>query len=876
MYTVNSDRKQFLKIIGFDHSITQAKGCELTCDNGDVLTDFSSQFGVMILGHNYPPIQEKIKSFIDSDQAIMIQPFATNYVEELAEKLKALMPSDEYGHVQFTNSGAETVEAALKLAKSATGREKILSTVQSFHGKTQGAAKATGNDVYREPFLISCNDTEHVCYGDLNELERALKTQQYAAFIVEPIQGEGGVNVPPEGYLREAQALCQQYKTLLIVDEIQTGLGRTGTLFAIEHEGIEPDMLLLAKGLSGGFLPIGALIIKKTAWTKNFGMYHSSTFANNNLAACVGGEVLKTLTQNNSEIIQQTALRGQYLKEKLKGLVERYPDVYQQVSGRGLMLGLKLTPWSGEKLYLMSFMSSVGFAVPMVSGYLLNKHKIVCLPTLNGNDTLRIQPSLLVTDQQIEKLLNALDDVALLLRNNQPERLVEYLRLIDPASDEASSASVASAKRETPNKPPKEKALNQGKCLGRFAFLLHPVDDDSMWGDSAFNGTDIDGEFRNELAAWLKKTRNWAKDQLDAGLAYQTERIYNKQGDYVLGYIITSILKPKELLALNTSQRRDILDNYFSVIEGLPIDYVGLGAYTSIISNAGIDVLDRGYHITTGNSLTALSCVEAIEKLSQQTAKPLNERTVAIAGAYGSVGRIASIALSEKAGNIILVGNPLSTDSIEKLRDLAGEIITHLITSSLVTASPIMQKIRQHSHHLVERVKNTSLSFSEVYELFLAEYTVSDSEFPITLSNKLRESLPGCDALMTATSMGKRFLDLSNCRSGTIICDASQPPDIRNHQQRDDVYIFSGGEIALPDSQLRFGTQNIAGQKTGEALACLSETIVLTMSGTREHQSTGKRPCFNRAKAILEQAKAFGFAIPCPVVSRLGPERRAG
>ena len=179
--------------------------------------------------------------------------------------------------VFFTNSGAESVEAALKLSRAATGRSGLLSCLGSFHGKTLGALSVTGNRTYQRPFGPLVPDCQSIPYGDLQALEMALATRQYAAFVVEPIQGEGGMVTPPPGYLAQAQRLCRDAGTLFVADEVQTGLGRTGPMFAVEREGVEPDILTLAKSLGGGLLPLGAMISRRDLWLKAYGSYQ--TFA---------------------------------------------------------------------------------------------------------------------------------------------------------------------------------------------------------------------------------------------------------------------------------------------------------------------------------------------------------------------------------------------------------------------------------------------------------------------------------------------------------------------------------------------------------------------------------------------------------------------
>lgn len=246
---VNPDRNDMLSMIGFDRNIVSACDHYLIDDRAERYLDFSAQFGVMNFGHNHSEITEILAAHINERAPIMIQPFHAKYVDMLGQKLLDLLPEGAYQHVAFCSSGAEAVEAAIKLARSKTGRKCILSAHNSFHGKTEGALCATGNPAYQLPFMLDLKNNSYVKYGDACDLEQALKPQKFAAFIIEPIQGEGGMVTPPEGYLKAASELCQRYRTLLIVDEIQTGLGRTGKVFACEYSNISADMILLAKSL---------------------------------------------------------------------------------------------------------------------------------------------------------------------------------------------------------------------------------------------------------------------------------------------------------------------------------------------------------------------------------------------------------------------------------------------------------------------------------------------------------------------------------------------------------------------------------------------------------------------------------------------------
>ena len=437
--SMNPDRRFLLRHIQFDKPIVHARGHYLYDADGNAYLDFLAQYGAVPFGHNPDVLWDAMLSVRSRSEPSLVQPLISPAAETLAANLIAVSPCGP-GYVTFTNSGAESVEAAIKLARARTRRQLILSTHRGFHGKTMGAVSATGNEMYRAPFLVDTTHFQHVEYGDLDALAHRLQGNDVAAFIVEPIQGEAGMIEPPPGYLVGAQALCKAAGTLLILDEIQTGLGRTGKLFAAEHDGLKPDILLLAKALGGGLVSLGACICSERAWSSDFGLYHSSTFANNHLSCAIGIAVLDQLLQDDRRIVRDVAAKGAYLRRGLEQLVANYPNAFESVSGLGLMQGLRLATWQGGDGYFLAHASSTGTAVPLVCGYLMAEHRILTAPTFNHSGVLRIEPPLTITIDEIDRVLTALEDVAQLLTDGDFARLFEYITgrpEIDAATDYA-------------------------------------------------------------------------------------------------------------------------------------------------------------------------------------------------------------------------------------------------------------------------------------------------------------------------------------------------------------------------------------------------------------------------------------------------------
>ncbi len=402
---INPNLAGMLSLLGFDKSFTRAEGMKVWDSEGSTYLDFLGGYGALNLGHNPPKIYEaidKVQHFPNILQVSM-----NGIAAALAKNLAIITPGD-LQYTFFSNSGAESVECAIKMARAATGKSKIIYCQNSFHGKTMGALSVTGREKYRTIFKPLLNDTEAIEFDNIEKLESALKSRDCAAFILEPIQGEGGINVPHDGYLRAVRDLCNHYDTLLIADEVQTGFGRTGKLFACEHEDMVPDIMCMAKSLGGGVMPIGATITNKNVWKKAFGtmekcLLHTSTFGGNTLAAASGIAAVEEIF--NLNLCEQADEKGKYFLLKLKNLQKMYP-IIREVRGRGLMLGLDFD----DKNKVLKKVSNE-YLGALVAGELLNKYKIITAYTLNNPNVIRLEPPLIVNKEEIDYVLNSLENI---------------------------------------------------------------------------------------------------------------------------------------------------------------------------------------------------------------------------------------------------------------------------------------------------------------------------------------------------------------------------------------------------------------------------------------------------------------------------------
>ena len=387
---VNPPLARVMKLSGSPVEV-RAEGCTITDHNGKTYLDFAGGYGVFTLGHRHPRVIAAVKEQLDRI-ALSGRTMFNPLMGRLAKRLAEITPGD-LSIAFFANSGTEAVEGALKLARAATKRPAIVATDAAFHGKTLGALSASGREAFREPFAPLLADVRRVPFGDARAL-RAAVDETVAAVIVEPIQGEGGVNVPPDGYLRAVREICDERGAVMIADEVQTGLGRCGALFACDREDVVPDVMTLAKGLSGGVVPIGAYVARPPVWTAAYAkqpLLHTSTFGGNELACAAALAALDVL--RDEELVTNARERGEQLLAGARAAMERYPAVIADVRGAGLLVGVELR--------------SEGYGGTIIPELL--KRGVTAAWTLNQQRVIRLEPPLIVTAEQIDTALRAFD-----------------------------------------------------------------------------------------------------------------------------------------------------------------------------------------------------------------------------------------------------------------------------------------------------------------------------------------------------------------------------------------------------------------------------------------------------------------------------------
>lgn len=395
---------EFFKLGDMVVQYDKASGINVWDTEGNKYLDFMGGFGALNLGHNHPRIIEAVKNHFPDPN--LLQQSINVYNGVLANNISYLT-GDKLPVSFFTNSGTETVEEAIKIAYMYKGKGKILYCTNGYHGKTLGAISALGIKS-KNKFLHFEDSFIEIPFGDINALIKAAKKHSIAAFLVEPIQGEGGINLPPQGYFEAVREICNESEIVFILDEIQSGLGRCGTMFCYEQLHIVPDVLCLSKSLSGGIIPVGSVSVKQEIWDKTYGkmknaMLPSTTFGGNTLACVAAIETLTVIKEDS--LAERAKDLGTYALMKLNKLKDKH-EIITEVRGKGLFIGIE---FGGLKKLHLPMLEE--FMMVNIISKMLRNHKILCGFAANNPCVIKFEPPLIVTKEEIDCFAEALDKV---------------------------------------------------------------------------------------------------------------------------------------------------------------------------------------------------------------------------------------------------------------------------------------------------------------------------------------------------------------------------------------------------------------------------------------------------------------------------------
>jgi ornithine--oxo-acid transaminase len=412
---INPQMAKVLKIIGFDPVYVRGQGSHLWDDKGNDYLDMISGFGVFAVGRSHPTVKDAIRQYLDLDSPNLVKMGTQLLAGLLAQKLVEECAPPGLDTVFFCNSGAEAVDGALKFAHSFTRKKRFLFCDHGYHGLTLGTLAINGCSEFRADYETLLNNGTEIPHGGIEELEKELAKGDVAALVVEPVIGHG-VFIPPDDFLPRARELCTRYGTLLIADEVQTGFGRTGKLFGIDHWGVTPDIMTLSKSLSGGYCPIGAILYPRKIHDKVFSsldrcMIHSTTFSQNDLAAVCGLAALEVIKDEG--LVENSARMGAYLVDGLRKMAEKY-ELVREVRGKGLLIAIEFgapkslalkTGWKmihgiNKDLFCQSIL------VPLIMD-----HHILAQVSGHGRDIIKLIPPLVFSQADADRFLDSFDQV---------------------------------------------------------------------------------------------------------------------------------------------------------------------------------------------------------------------------------------------------------------------------------------------------------------------------------------------------------------------------------------------------------------------------------------------------------------------------------
>ena len=821
--SINTYRDRLLDILKLNPALETARGDWLQAEDGTEIYDALAQYGTLIFGHNNPDLRATLLEHVNSDRANFVQPLYSGPARDLLRRLQEEIPLD-LSHVCYTNSGAEAVEAAIKLARIKTGKPRVLSLSDGFHGKTFAALSATGSDRYKLANIHDDLNFSVMQEGDLAALERALEQGDVAAFLFEPVLGEGGMRVVDPEYVHAALALCRRYGAVSIADEVQCGLGRCGALTCSQRNGYQVDALLLGKGLGGGLMPIGAVLYSRRVHSTAFDKKHSSTFAGGGLACAVALRVIDLLTRGEGALEQVQRLSAR-VDQHANNLERGHPNRVR-VTGQGLMRGITFRDVQNSSCYFALFAENSGMLSYLICSYLLNQHNVFTMPLMSAPCAIRFEPALNTSMSCIDHFFRALDEIAQLIDNGRYDILMAHLvgatrRHLGPMSRRYPL--------ETNDHPKIEVVAADSPDYDNFdfAFLTHITTRE---------------DFIDILPRAMQ--RNYSHEQLlqltdlmmaagrvdpspEVQLAFRIGAGEHQRK----GLLLFSPLTAADMMRLPGLEKLRLIDEYFACANGLGVKLVGLGAYTSVITRSGQDIIGRypGVVLTTGNSLTAVTTCEQFLQLRRRD----GDERLAIIGARGSVGSAIARSLLGEVSRLLLVGK--GNTSLKTYRPFLFELLRAALEAPTDgRADSVLARIRA-------RVNGSAGALDEMgIESLIDQFCSEDPESnaPISVSADVGGCLKRSSFVISCTSEGKAFLDDRLLAPGAIALDASRPFDFIPSGEST-AKVYEAGLMKQPHD-CSYGDCNMVIPTPGVSLACFSETVLLSMANAERHYSIGR------------------------------------
>lgn len=820
----------------------------------------------------------RIKAIIDQE---------SNQVTYLRKKCLTnnIKPSNEFMHDLIEKIGVSPVNTFENMLLAINEynynafqkKPLFISVKRGFHGKTTGAVKLTDNKLYKEPFGRIGIEVHFVEDGQVDSLRKVinkstityyslkingqnevfLEEKNYiniSGMFIEPLQGEGGIHIIDKDFLKTCREITAQDKIPLVFDEIQCGMGRTGSFLFSEQLGVVADYYLLSKSLGGGISKVSALLIDSDLYEDEFGMIHSSTFAEDDHSSAIALKALDILDRND-EIYRTCTLRGRYLLDGLERIRGFYPTVIQGVRGAGLMLGIEFQCQDSTNSGIFRVISEQNLLGYIISGYLLHEHRIRVAPTMSSNITIRLEPSAYISVEDCRKFLLAIERLCEIIFK---QNIYELIKFIVGAETYEIYHPVENYRiAETGNKL----KANDAFGIKKVAFLGHFIESKHLilW-NRAFSG--FSAEQLDELFEKLFELIN---------PSVNTECIISSiTGDKVqlvfIGLFITSKIISKHFNSRNLKIVNAKIDAAVQIAKQKGCRVIGFGGFTSIVTHNCQNIITDTIGLTSGNSLTVAMGMEAMLKMATQTSIELGNACLAVVGAAGNIASVYSEILAERVPRIILIGNK----GREKFtRKVAEKIYYNAFLEILKHKSEQTRKIDE-----LTGISKVIYQTDSVRNL-LDKYEISEELGGIifnNLENELKNAVP---IIVTSDysflKEANLILSASNsplpvifpemlAATPVVICDIAVPADVDEsvREKCKNVLVIKGGLVKLPLNK-EFSLPGMPLDK-GEVYACMSETMVMGLSGILEDYSYG---VIDKARVnkIMQLAKLHGFEL---------------
>ncbi len=748
----------------------------------------------------------------------------------------------------------------------------FLACERSFHGKTTGSVSLTSYFPYREPFLrlgprcqfLSDKDLEDsiilqrsfeenvITVYDLRLTNDTLELKpiricNIPAVFIEPIQGEGGVHIFSEKCMQNIRNVTKIFSVPLICDEIQSGFGRAGFFLASEMYHIYGDYIILGKSLGGGISKISALAIESSFFCKDFSLIHSSTFAEDDFSSYIALEALSLF--DREPVFDMAKKKGEYFYNLILHVQKKYPDIIKEIRGTGLFWAIEF--YSGERsssntIRTFSGQNALSY---IITGYLLHEHNIRVAPTLSCPNTLRIEPSVYIEPSDIEILVSAIESVCDILDKANAGELCKYLIQLETPG--VHREIVSFKKDYLPYETP--------RFSKKAAFICHFIQakDIRLYEPSFHFFSDA------QCSELLRKISRILHPVL-----FQQVDIHSSMGENVslslLGIYADSALIEECIKKNDTKWIREKIEKAIQLAKSLGCHVVGFGGYTSIVTNNCLHVYDEEIGITSGNSFTVAMGIEAIINACRDKNVSLENSTMAVVGANGNISSTYGMMIASKVGKLILIGR---SKGEHRLVQIASEIYFDLFKSAFYKniETPLGQLAEKvyHSDTVKKLLKSiTDLRKQENIGVTIYEGLKDEmqNEAPIQISTSI-DDIKSCDIIVSASNSAAPIIFAEHIQERhVIICDIAVPPDTSNEVIKNcsNVYVIHGGIVELPvEKDLSLHGFPL---EPGKVFACLSETVILALSGIHENFSYG-RITKTQVKKISELGRLHGFSF---------------